>query len=102
MLSWAAETWTMAEIKDEKIKFYQTLAPQLEEKTVIVTNSSTLLPSMFAKYTGRPEKYLSLHFANTIWVKNTAEVMAHDGTNKKYIDEIWNLQQVLECYLFLF
>ena len=54
---------SMAEIKDEKIKFYQTLAPLLEEKTVIVTNSSTLLPSMFAKYTGRPEKYLSLHFA---------------------------------------
>ena len=79
---------SMAEIKDEKIKFYQTLAPLLEEKTVIVTNSSTLLPSMFAKYTGRPEKYLSLHFANTIWIKNTAEVMAHEETNKKYFDEI--------------
>ena len=25
---------SMAEIKDEKIKFYQTLAPLLEEKTV--------------------------------------------------------------------
>lgn len=79
---------SMAEIKDEKIKFYQTLAPLLEEKTIIVTNSSTLLPSMFAKYTGRAEKYLSLHFANTIWIKNTAEVMAHDRTDKKYFDEI--------------
>ena len=77
---------SMAEIKDEKIKFYQTLAPLLEEKTIIVTNSSTLLPSMFAKYTGRAEKYLSLHFANTIWIKNTAEVMAHDRTDKKYFD----------------
>lgn len=53
-----------------------------------MTNSSTLLPSMFAKYTGRAEKYLSLHFANTIWIKNTAEVMAHDRTDKKYFDEI--------------
>ncbi|MBR1718408.1 MAG: 3-hydroxyacyl-CoA dehydrogenase [Bacilli bacterium] len=79
---------SMAEIKDEKIKFYQKLAPILDEKTVLVTNSSTLLPSMFAKYTGRPEKYLSLHFANTIWKKNTAEVMAHNGTDKKYFDEI--------------
>lgn len=79
---------SMAEKKDEKIKFYQTLAPLLEEKTIIVTNSSTLLPSMFAKYTGRAEKYLSLHFANTIWIKNTAEVMAHDRTDKKYFDEI--------------
>ena len=79
---------SMAEIKDEKIQFYQTLAPFLEDKTVLVTNSSTLLPSTFAKYTGRPEKYLSLHFANTIWIKNTAEVMAHDETDKKYFDEI--------------
>ena len=79
---------SMAEIKDEKIKFYEKLAPVLEEKTVLVTNSSTLLPSMFAKYTGRPEKYLSLHFANTIWKKNTAEVMAHEETDKKYYNEI--------------
>ena len=79
---------SMAEIKEEKIIFYQKLAPILDEKTVVVTNSSTLLPSMFAKYTGRPEKYLSLHFANTIWKKNTAEVMMHDGTDKKYFDEI--------------
>lgn len=79
---------SMAEIKDEKIKFYQRLAPILDKKTVLVTNSSTLLPSMFAKHTGRPEKYLSLHFANTIWKKNTAEVMAHNGTDKKYFNEI--------------
>ncbi len=79
---------SMAEIKDEKIKFYQKLAPVLDPKTVLVTNSSTLLPSTFAKYTGRPEKYLSLHFANTIWKKNTAEVMAHDGTDKKYFNEV--------------
>ena len=43
------------------------MADLLPEKTVIVTNSSTLLPSKFAKYTKRPEKYLSLHFANSIW-----------------------------------
>lgn len=79
---------SMAEITNEKIAFYKTMAPLLEEKTIIVTNSSTLLPSTFAKYTGRPEKYLSLHFANHIWIGNTAEVMAHDGTDPKYFDEI--------------
>ena len=79
---------SMAENVQDKIDFYQKLAPVLPEKTVLVTNSSTLLPSTFAKYTGRSEKYLSLHFANNIWKKNTAEVMAHDGTNKKYFDDI--------------
>ncbi len=79
---------SMAENKEAKIEFYKKLAPILDEKTVIVTNSSTLLPSMFAKYTGRPEKYLSLHFANHIWTNNTAEVMSHPGTNEKYFNEI--------------
>lgn len=79
---------SMAEIADEKTAFYKKLAPVLDEKTVVVTNSSTLLPSQFAKVTGRPAKFLSLHFANTIWRSNTAEVMAHDGTDKKYFDEL--------------
>lgn len=79
---------SMAEDEKEKIAFYQKLAPFLPEKTVLVTNSSTLLPSTFAKYTGRPNKYLSLHFANSIWQKNTAEVMAQNLTETKYFDEI--------------
>lgn len=79
---------SMAENADDKITFYKTLAPLLPEKTVIVTNSSTLLPSQFAKYTGRADKYLSLHFANSIWKNNTAEIMSQDKTDKKYFDEI--------------
>lgn len=79
---------SMAENADDKIAFYQKLAPLLPEKTVLVTNSSTLLPSKFAKHTGRPEKYLSLHFANSIWKNNTAEIMAQSKTDPKYFEEI--------------
>lgn len=79
---------SMAENVQDKITFYEKLAPVLPEKTVIATNSSTLLPSQFAKYTGRPNKYLSLHFANSIWKNNTAEVMAQDQTEQKYFDEV--------------
>ena len=79
---------SMAENVDDKIAFYQKLVPLLPEKTVLVTNSSTLLPSKFAKYTGRPEKYLSLHFANSIWKNNTAEIMAQSKTDPKYFEEI--------------
>ena len=78
----------ISENPKQKIEFYQELAKYMEEKTILVTNSSTLLPSMFAEYTGRPEKYLSLHFANTIWANNTAEVMGHPGTEQEYYDEV--------------
>ena len=79
---------SMAENEKDKIAFYEKLSPLLPEKTVIVTNSSTLLPSMFAKYTGRPDKYLSLHFANSIWKNNTAEIMTQAQTDEKYFNEV--------------
>lgn len=79
---------SMAENAEDKIVFYKALAPLLPSKTIIVTNSSTLLPSKFAKYTGRPDKYLSLHFANSIWKNNTAEIMSQPQTDKRYFDEI--------------
>lgn len=73
----------MAEDPKEKIAFYKKLAPVLSPKTIVVTNSSTLLPSRFAKFTGRPDKFLALHFANSIWKNNTAEVMAQPETSEK-------------------
>lgn len=79
---------SMAENVQDKIAFYRALAPLLPEKTVLVTNSSTLLPSRFAKYTGRPEKFLSLHFANSIWKNNTAEIMGHAKTGQTYFDAV--------------
>jgi 3-hydroxybutyryl-CoA dehydrogenase len=79
---------SMAENVEDKIEFYKKLAPCLPEKTIVVTNSSTLLPSKFAKYTGRPEKYLSLHFANSIWKNNIGEIMAQPKTEEKYFNEV--------------
>lgn len=64
-----------------KIAFYEELAKVAPEKTIFATNSSTLLPSQFAQETGRPQKFLALHFANEIWKHNTAEIMGHPGTD---------------------
>ena len=66
---------SMSEDPQAKIGVYTAMKDLLDEDTILCTNSSTLLPSMFAEYTGRPEKYCSLHFANTIWKNNTAEIM---------------------------
>ena len=71
---------SMSENPEAKIGVYTAAKDLLPEKTLLFTNSSTLLPSTFAEYTGRPEKYCALHFANSIWKQNTAEVMGHAGT----------------------
>lgn len=70
----------LAEQPEAKEAFFSQLSPLLPEKTIIATNSSTLLPSLLAESTGRPAKFLALHFANNIWKQNIAEVMGHSGT----------------------
>ncbi|ORX87701.1 3-hydroxybutyryl-CoA dehydrogenase Hbd [Anaeromyces robustus] len=79
---------SIAEDPKQKMEIYQKLQSYLEEKTIIVTNSSSLLPSQLADFTGRPEKFLAFHFANKIWTCNIVEIMAHDRTDPKYFDEM--------------
>ncbi|RFC55470.1 3-hydroxyacyl-CoA dehydrogenase [Brumimicrobium aurantiacum] len=71
-----------------KTEFYTKLGKVSPEKTIFATNSSTMIPSQFAEATGRPEKFLALHFANSIWKNNTAEIMGHAGTDPKVFDDV--------------
>ena len=71
-----------------KRDFYKQLSPLLPDKTILTTNSSTMVPSMFAEFTGRPEKFLALHFANPVWKANIAEIMGHQGTSKEVFDVV--------------
>ena len=73
---------SMAENPEAKIEFYTKLNAVLEDKTIVATNSSTMIPSQFRHCFTKPEKYLAIHFANNIWRSNTAEIMGHDGTDK--------------------
>lgn len=79
---------SMTEDFNAKKDLYKSLAPILEEKTILVTNSSTMLPSSLAKYTKRPDRFLALHFANSIWKNNTAEVMKHSKTSDSSFNKV--------------
>ncbi len=79
---------SMAEDPVQKKEMYQKMAPLMDDKTILVTNSSTMLPSQFVEYTGKGGKYLALHFANSIWRANTAEVMGHAGTDQIAYDTV--------------
>ncbi len=76
------------ELLELKKKVYGDLAKAAPARAIFVTNSSTLLPSALAAATGRPEKFLALHFANEIWNHNVAEVMGHPGTDPAVYAEV--------------
>ncbi|CCH52562.1 3-hydroxybutyryl-CoA dehydrogenase [Fibrisoma limi BUZ 3] len=71
-----------------KSDFYLQLGKVAPARTIFATNSSTLLPSQFAEQTGRPDRFLALHFANNIWRQNTAEIMGHPGTDPAVFDTV--------------
>ena len=64
-----------------KKKVWAQIGQAAPGKTILCTNSSTLLPSDIAESTGHPERFLALHFANEVWRNNTGEVMGHAGTD---------------------
>lgn len=51
-------------------------------RTIFTTNTSSLLPSMFAAATGRPDRFAALHFHQPVWSGNVVDVMPHPGTTQ--------------------
>ena len=49
-------------------------------RTIFTANTSTLVPSQFARASGRGERLVALHFHQPVWVNNLADVMPHPGT----------------------
>jgi 3-hydroxybutyryl-CoA dehydrogenase len=49
-------------------------------RTIFMTNTSTLVPSQFAKASGRADRLLALHFHLPVWVNNLVDVMPHANT----------------------
>jgi 3-hydroxybutyryl-CoA dehydrogenase len=57
-------------------------------RTIFATNTSTLLPSQFARATGRPDRLVALHFHIPVWVSNLADVMPHEGTRPEVVNRM--------------
>ena len=55
--------------------------------TIFTTNTSSLLPSMFADATGRPDRFAALHFHDTRHT-NIVDIMPHPGTSPETMSRI--------------
>jgi 3-hydroxyacyl-CoA dehydrogenase len=71
-----------------KREAYAKLAKLAPAKTIFCTNSSTMLPSVLAEYTGRPDRFMALHYANHVWRMNTAECMPSPKTDPAVFETV--------------
>jgi len=67
------------------------------EHTIFTTNSSTLVPSMIAESTGRPNRFAALHF-HDILVTNIVDIMPHPGTSAQTLEDIRSFCRAIDQY----
>jgi 3-hydroxybutyryl-CoA dehydrogenase len=58
-------------------QFHQLCPP----RAIFTTNTSSLVPSMFAEATGRAAQFAALHFHQPVWDSNVVDIMPHPGTS---------------------
>ena len=75
---------SVPEKPDLKVKIFSQFNKLCPERTIFTTNTSTLLPSMIAEATGRPEKFIALHF-HDVSMTNVVDIMPHPGTSRETI-----------------
>lgn len=71
------------QLKGKVFAQFNALCPQ---HTIFTTNTSTLVPSMYAEATGRPDRFAALHFHSYVWVSNVVDIMPHPGTAPETLD----------------
>ena len=79
-------------LKGKVFSLFHSLCPP---RTIFTTNTSTLLPSMFAEVTGRPEKFLALHF-HDLRTSTVVDIMPHSGTNEETIHVVQGFAKRME------
>lgn len=80
----------MPENLDLKKKLLGQVNQLAKPDAIICSNSSSFMPSQLAAASGRPKRYLHLHFANQIWVRNTAEIVGTKETDPAVFAEVVN------------
>ena len=68
-----------------KKKVWADFGPRCPERAVLTTNTSYLLPSMFAQESGRPERFCAFHF-HDVFTANVVDIMPHPGTEEWIVD----------------
>ena len=77
---------SVPENPDLKRKVFNQFNKLCPSHTIFTTNTSTLIPSMIAEGTGRPKKFLALHFHQIVWQSNIVDIMPHRGTSRETIE----------------
>jgi 3-hydroxybutyryl-CoA dehydrogenase len=79
---------SVLEDPDLKAKVFAQFNQICPPKTIFTTNTSTLLPSMYAEATGRPDRFAAMHFYG-VFDHQLIDIMPHPGTSPEIVDILY-------------
>lgn len=85
---------SVVEDLDIKKKVWAQFATLCPAHTVFTTNTSYLMPSLFAEETGRPEQFCAFHF-HDVFMANVVDIMPHPATAQWVVDLLMDLGRKL-------
>jgi 3-hydroxybutyryl-CoA dehydrogenase len=77
-----------------KQKVWEQFGKLSPAKTIFTTNTSYLLPSQLAPFSGRPEKFCAFHF-HDVFTARVVDIMPHPGTDTALIPVLEDLGKKL-------
>ena len=86
-----------AAAEDESVKreIFKTLVPQLGEKTLIASNTSSISITRLATITDRPERFIGMHFMNPVPMMKLVELIRGLATSDETFEEVRALAKAL-------
>ncbi len=69
-----------------KAKVFSQFNELCRPDTIFTSNTSSLVPSMFAEKSGRPSRVIALHFHPPVWLATVVDVMPHPGTDPEVVE----------------
>lgn len=93
----AADADLVIEAASEDVTLKRSLFQQLDkvcrDHTILVTNSSNIIPSQIADSTARPSKVCNMHFFNPALVMECVEIIPHEGTDEETVGAVVNVAE---------
>lgn len=71
-----------------KRRLFAELGERAPAHAIFTTNSSSFLPSELADASGRPDRFLALHFHKPVWVASVVDIMPHVGTVRGVVERV--------------
>ena len=76
---------SVSERIEVKEAIWRAMSAACPARTIFTTNTSTLLPSVLASFTDRPERFVACHVGRPVWTSRLLEIMPHAGTDPTII-----------------